>query len=327
MLPLGCMRALALAAALVPLLALPACGDGGDDDPEEAHVLDGADESAGDGKADGPAPPGTTIPLVLATAAVPGTVDRPNAVVYVPHGYRADQPVDVVVFLHGWWNCARNVLRPRGGTCGGGAVRTAYDLAGQLERSGKNAILLVPELAYERASSAPGRLAEPGVFAAMLDEALAALGPVVGGQGLGALGQVIVASHSGGYLAAAGLVRGGGVPVRELWLLDSLYGQAEAFDGWVRAEGAAPFAAAPRAQRLAVVYTAGGGTLDESQAMAARARAWVPAAARLDDRTGATLDDAALDRGLLFKRSWLSHDGVPRYYVGRLLQTSQLADR
>jgi hypothetical protein len=44
----------------------------------------------------------------------------------------------------------------------------------------------------------------------------------------------------------------------------------------------------------------------------------------LDDRTTSTLTPAQYDRGLLFKRSGLSHDDVPRYYFRKLLETSSL---
>jgi hypothetical protein len=319
------MRSLLLLAALAPLAGLAACA--APDDGDEAHVLDNAADSFTDGKADGTPLPGTTIPLMLTTAAVPGSPGHPNAVVYVPSGYRGDQPLDVIFYLHGWWNCASNVLRSSNGACGGGALRNAYGLAAQLERSGKHAVLVVPELAYEQPSSAPGALATPGVFTAMMEEVLAtdAITAAIGPHTIADLDQLIVASHSGGYVTASHLLSGGGLDVREVWLLDSLYGETAAFDAWVQAEHAAPFAAHDK--RLAIIYTGAGGTLANSQAMATRARGWLPSAAILDDRTGATLDDAAFAHGLVFKRSGLTHDNVPRYYFGRLLVTSALPAR
>ena len=77
-------------------------------------------------------------------------------------------------------------------------------------------------------------------------------------------------------------------------------------------------------KRFADVYTSGGGTLANSQAMATRAQqlAWVPAAQLLDDRTTATLTDADYAHELIFKLSGLTHDGVPAYYFGKLVGTS-----
>ena len=116
-----------------------------------------------------PLPPATsaeTARLEIAHGAVAATPIRPNVVVYLPRSFDRSALLDVVVFLHGWWNCADNVLRPSDGACGvGRAPRNAYDLAAQLEDSRRNAILIVPELAFDQASSDPGeraRLAEPG---------------------------------------------------------------------------------------------------------------------------------------------------------------------
>src|SRR4029453_18441601 len=50
---------------------------------DEAHVLD---DTLDDTRSDAP-PRGEILPLVLDHAAVVGTADRPNAVVYVPDGY------------------------------------------------------------------------------------------------------------------------------------------------------------------------------------------------------------------------------------------------
>jgi hypothetical protein len=70
-----------------------------------------------------------------------------------------------------------------------------------------------------------------------------------------------------------------------------------------------------------------GGTLANSQAMADRAATWVPASELVDDRTSSTWPDSTYAHGLLFKFSMLSHDGVPRYYFGKLVSTSSLPAR
>jgi len=288
------------------VLALAACADDSDD---EAHVLDGQSSGNSDGKADGTLR-GETLRFALDHGAVMGTSDRPNAVVYVPDGYDASHP-EVVVFLHGFYNCAANVLRGANGTCGG-AVRNAYNLAGQLDAAGKHPLLVVPELAYDRASSDPGELATPGVFAAMVDDLFAAMGDRAGS--VGDVAHLVIASHSGGYRAAAAIVTTGGKRVDELWLLDSLYGETDAFDSFVQAGPA----------RFADVYTVYGGTLAASQAMIERAHDWVDASQILDDRGKRILSDADFAHELVWKLSGLSHDDVPRYYFGRLVATSVL---
>src|SRR6185295_19060439 len=105
---------------------------------------------------------------------------------------------------------------------------------------------------------------------------------------------------SGGYQSAAGIAVRGGVPVSELYLLDSLYGNEDDFDGWVRADLPSLAGPAPR-RRFFDVYTDGGGTLRNSQDMADRACGWVGCdpATIVDDRTTATWADAVYAHGLL----------------------------
>jgi hypothetical protein len=291
------------AIVIICAMALGACSGGdGDDARDFDNSLDSQD---GDGGKDDSSL-GETVPLVLEHAAVAGTADRPNVVVYVPTGYDASHP-NVVVFLHGWNNCVSNVIRKRNSPCtNGGPARNAYDLAGQLERANKNALLVVPELAFDRESSEPFGFAEAGRFGEMLDETLAQLGSA-------APEHLVVASHSGGYRAAAAIASVGGRTVDEVWLLDSLYGELDAFDAYASGTG-----------RFASIYSLGGGTLANNQAMATRARDWVATAELLDDRTTRTLADADFAARLLYKRSALAHDDIPRYYTGRLLATSSL---
>src|SRR5262249_48344802 len=147
----GMLRARLVWGLLAPL-SLFACSN--DDPSDEAHVLDGQDFTGG--KADGAAatPPGEVVRLSLDYAAVPGTDEHPNMVVYIPTGLSTADGVNVIVYLHGHMNCADNVIQPKNGPCvAGHGAREAGNLANQLEASKKNAILLVPELALDAADS------------------------------------------------------------------------------------------------------------------------------------------------------------------------------
>jgi hypothetical protein len=135
---------------------------------------------------------------------------------------------------------------------------------------------------------------------------------------------VVVASHSGGYDAAAGILHAGQVPVREVWLFDSLYGFTTDFDDWVLSD---LIGIESVQRRFGSVYTLTGGTLTNSQDMADRAATWVDAGVVNDDRTTDTWASADYHHGLLFKRSALAHDDVPRYYFLQFLLTSTLNDR
>lgn len=303
-------------AYIVPVLSyMLASGCGS---PSEAETVDGAPAALAAGR---------TIPLWLEHGAFPSTPSHPSAIVYVPVGFDPTPPLDLVIHIHGFYNCVRNAIASTATACAAGEPpRAAYALASQLEASSKNALLLLPEVAYDRASADPGALGSDGGLRALLADALAQLGSV-GQFTVDDLGHVVVSSHSGGYRAAAGMAMRGGVAVDEVWLLDSLYGSTSDFDAWVQ-RGLSSLASAP-VRRFADVYTGSAGTLGNSQAMATRAAAWVAGepGVLVDDRTTGTWPLTTFEHGLLFKRSGLSHDGVPRYYFGKLLQSSGLRDK
>lgn len=314
------------------LLILAACG-GGEDLPVETEDADlgspvadlGAADAAVEG--DGGALAGTYL-LRLDAGAFPPSTEHPSALVVVPPGFDPTPPLAVVVYIHGFNNCVENIVRTKGQSCDpkrGTPVRSAFSLAEQLQVSGRNAILLCPEVAFDQSSADPGNLGKAGGFQSLLGEALRGLPAPLGQLTLREVGDVVLASHSGGYQVAGAIAARGGIPIREVYLLDSLYGSTTEFDGWVTADPGSFSGAAPR-RRFADVYTETGGTLARSQAMADRARGWVSAdpSVLVDDRTTSTWPDATYRHGLLFKLSELSHDGVVRYYFSRLLASSAL---
>ena len=310
------MRSPGTSCAFVVALGLGAgCGDGGGDDMAMPDAM-----------TDDPCVPGATYPLSLAAGAFPPSPDHPNAIVHVPDGFDRTRPVDVVVYIHGFNNCITNILGDTDSACTpGGSPRIATGLAAQLEVSGRNALLVLPEVAFDDATSDPGALGDDGGFRAFLDEALAAVPPPLGPIAPAEVGHVMVASHSGGYLAVALMITIGGVYVDEVWLFDSLYGATASFDVWVE-QDLASFAGS---RRFATFYTSTGGTQANNEAMATRAAAWVAAdpSVLVDDRTTDTWADETYRHGLLFKHSALTHDGVPQYYFERVLATSLLAPR
>jgi len=266
-----------------------------------------------------------TVPLAIEAGAFPPSPSYPNVIVYVPQGFEATAPIDLVVHVHGFDNCITNVLGDSNEPCSpGGAVRNAYHLASQLEASARNALLVLPEVAFDEASGDPGRLGTTNGFRALLDETLASLPAPLGPLGLSSIGKVIVSVHSGGYRAVAAMITIGGVHVDEVWLFDALYGNTLSYDQWVMLDLAS---FTTRVRRFADVYTDTGGTETNSQAMANRVAMWVDPSVLVDDRTTTTWPDTTYAHGLLFKRSALSHDDVPRYYFEHMLATSQLAAR
>ena len=302
---------------IVVAVGLVACGDAPATAPDAAGDAAPADAGA-------TCLPSATIPLAIDHGAFPATTDHPNVLVYVPARFALDAaaPIDLVVYIHGFSNCVTNVLGDTDTACTtGGAARSSYGLATQFEAADRNAILILPEVAYDQAAGDPGALGTTDGFHALLVDTLAHLPPPLGPLDPSRIGRVVVASHSGGYVAVSAMATIGNVPTRELWLFDSLYGEEARFDAYVQ-DDLASFVAPDR--RFAIVYTDGGGTLANSQAMADRAATWTAGepAVLVDDRTTSTWTDDIYRHGLLFKHSALSHDGVPRYYVEHMLATS-----
>ena len=312
-----------------------------------------------------PPPANNTARSVLLTLAHQGFSGdgRPGALVYVPTTFDATaRALSLVVFVHGFHNCAANCALPEASGCncsigGGRGSNQAYGLIDSFEAAAAagaggagapvaQSLLVAVEVAYDEASSDPGNWTEPGMFAAFVADVLAApaLAPLVGApRALADVGRVRVFSHSGGYAVAAALAspsaNGNLSAVREVVLLDSLYGSEPDFDAIVQtavaagaAGGGGPGSLGPGAAqaRFLSVYTDGGGTEANNRAMAARAAGWLRAANEssalllFDDEAGASLPAAAVaGTPLVFKRSNLTHDDTCRRFFALFLAGEQ----
>src|SRR5438874_12983120 len=143
-------------------LALAACGDDAAVGPDAG--VDGA------GSAQSICLDRATYPMSIQAGAFPPSPDHPNVIVYVPQGFDASLPIDLVVFVHGFNNCITDVLGDTNISCTpGGAIRNAYQLATQLEASGKNALLVLPEVACDQATGPAGKVSNPRRFRALLE--------------------------------------------------------------------------------------------------------------------------------------------------------------
>ena len=323
---------------IVILFIATIAGCAGDVTPGDPTPDPGTEDSRSDaagtrvdaGPTTGTTDGGTTNPdvqtgtffLTLDHGAFPPTTAHPSALVYVPVGFDPTPPLGLVVYIHGWYNCVANTVLEEWTPCSdGGEARSPAGMARQLEASGRNAILLAPEVAYDQASGNPGTLGNSDGFRALVAEVLEEMTPAIGAFTVDDVGRVVLLSHSGAYTAAASIATRGGIPVDELFLLDSLYGQTAAFDAWVTSD--LPGIAA-ELRRFGDLYTTGGGTLANSQAMADRASDWVSPGVLFDDRSTAPLGDEAYHHGLFFKLTDVSHADVPFVYAEPILATSGL---
>lgn len=267
----------------------------------------------------------------LRHAAFPDS-GHPDALVYVPT--RIDPTrLGVVMYLHGFDNCIENVAAPAPGVHD--PPHPTADLITQIEESGKNAILFLPETRYHEQSRDPGALGEAGGLRRLLDEVLlrvaadhaplAALQSIAAGPSA-AIVRTVLAAHSGSYRAAACMVRDGGVDIQELFLLDALYKDTELYDDILTSIVASLSTGAAR--RFVNLYRAGG-TAAHSLLQVEHLRRQLAAqglAADLlhaDDEESEPADEQ-LSHPLLVKRVPTAHSDFGRTYVGRLLRTGGL---
>jgi hypothetical protein len=143
--------------------------------------------------------------------------------IYVPAKFRDGASIDAIVHFHGWNNHVAEVFR-------------RYQLREQLEGSGKNAILIVPQGPKDAPDSNDGKLElDQGGLARLLADVLAYL-KTQSVTTASAIGKVVLTAHSGGYGGAGGaLTRGGVGTITDVILFDSAYGYFDAFADWANA--------------------------------------------------------------------------------------------
>ncbi len=264
-------------------------------------------------------------------------VEEPSTGVFVPENYRAGDAIDLVVFLRGY-----DVKRPKAATSVGEywnspkhPVLKSFPLREEVNKSGKNVILVVPALGP---FAEAGKLLEDGGMQAFLGRVVDGLvrsGPHAGRAKRPAIRHLILAAHSGG---GAPLRRIAGVlgddaafkdRVKECWGFDSLYGvkakDAEFWAGWARGHPGA---------RVTMFY------LFTERAVGQDPKRPVSRSNPLDHRvpTGTTsqaleLERLAKERKLGnvrvvrgSKETTLNHNDVPRTHLANLLKAARYLD-
>jgi hypothetical protein len=198
---------------------------------------------------------GTTFWLGLDRAPFPAQgspYHDDTVIVFVPAHFRFwdEEGISVLVHFHGHNTTADRALK-------------THELREQLADSQQNALLVVPQLAVMAADSSCGKLDAPGGLARLLSEVVTATAReghiTLGDTGFpedAAIGTVCVSAHSGGYHAAASVLRAGDVDIREVYLFDALYAEADTFRDWVMERRGELF----RHRHKLVSYFTGGAT-------------------------------------------------------------------
>ncbi len=229
-----------------------------------------------------------------------------SVMMFVPKDFKAAKTLDVVVYLHGWNN----------------SIDTAtaqFRITEQFAESRKNAVLIFPEGPRFAPDSFGGKLEDSCGLQRLLAETVETLHRTKNIKVR--LGNVILAGHSGAYRAISYMLLRGGVPVREVWLFDALYGQTEKFAHWLEIDCKRLHG------RFVNIYTDGGGTKAETEKLMEDLSAWkLPFCAREEQ----SLTQQNLKRSsVLFIHTDLSHNDViaRRAQFRQYLETSCLRGR
>lgn len=222
--------------------------------------------------------------------------------IFIPKNFRVTDKVDFLVHFHGWRHTVSGTLEQ-------------YKLIDQFAASGKNAILVVPQGAYNVPDSYDGKLEDRNGFKRFMADVIA----TVKSNGDLAdtnfeLGNIILSSHSGGYEAVSSILARGGLSdhIREVWLFDSLYAGTEHFVAWQKAQDG----------RFVDMYTDHGGTEYETGDLMASYKTNGVSFFFSED-TNATPQDLQTNK-LVFLHTDMAHDDTPvkRHSFQEFLETS-----
>jgi len=275
----------------------------------------------------------------MKTQAFPDSAE-PGALVYVPSSYNVSsglEPLNFAVYVHGFHNCISNCVLPAGQgiNCSvGQPVRMSYSLIKQIEAARIPALLLLPEVEYDLASSNPGQFGQQDGWYNFISELLVLLvaDKIIpeSMSSVSSIHRMAVFSHSGAYDVTASIASIGGISqVREIVLLDSLYADFDQFNSWIADNAnSQSFGTSSAMQYIwGNVYTDHGGTYDNSLEQANVTLSTLLA----DNESSLLLFDNTYDTlpasdyttyPIIFKRSELAHDSVPVYYFQQFIQAS-----
>jgi len=139
--------------------------------------------------------------------------------VFVPKNFKPTKNVNFVVHFHGHNNHVEKVFED-------------YDLARQMQMSGLNAVLLVPQGPRDVPDSTDGKLQyDKGSLTALLNESIAFLEKEGRISSKSTLGHVALTAHSGGYLVTTYILDRKELAdkITDVILFDSTYGGLPAF--------------------------------------------------------------------------------------------------
>jgi hypothetical protein len=168
-----------------------------------------------------------------------------SVLIIIPSQLKVKKHVDVIFWFHGWRN---NI----------DTAAAYFELVKQFMTSHRNAILILPETTKDAPDSYGGKLEQKDIFKNLLNDVLDKLKKemVIGKRT--AVGNVVLAGHSGAFRVMAHILQNGGVEVKQTILFDALYSQVDKFTNWIQAD---------ESHEFINIYTDNGGTDEVSRKM------------------------------------------------------------
>jgi len=243
------------------------------------------------------------------------TPGAPSVVVHAPPDFDATEPLDLVVFVHGWRGCARQLAQAGEVSCSSrGRPLPGWDLAGRFDEAQVNALFIVPQLAFLRRSGSAGAFTQEGRFAAFLEEMLGAIRDRIGPPStLARVRSITILAHSAGYETTLALLSRGGVAnkIRSIVLFDALYRGHLRFADWV-AEPATP------ERRLISLHGRQGRTVSQSLMLAARLRDGL--GDELSVHAEGSLSTLIQSHRVVVAHAGVPHGDVPAHHMAEVLR-------
>lgn len=234
----------------------------------------------------------------VATAALPraphpSPLDyHANVLMALPPDFRQEaRTVDVMIALHGHGGILADTV-------------PAHQYLEQARYAHRNAILIVPQGAYNCSCDDFGQLRQQGGVKKLIDEVMIALS-AAGALRHPVLGKVVISSHSGAYFSLADMTTKSGVPggLAGVILMDSLYGSVSAYQAYANSQ----------AGRFVSNFMgiSGSGPSDNSHALATTLR---NAGLSVVDMTDRPLPEVLVANDNVFHDTIAVHGEVPQHH-------------
>jgi hypothetical protein len=143
-----------------------------------------------------------------------------SVLLIIPRHLEKTQKIDLVFWFHGWRN---NI----------DTAAEFYKLTKQFIASRRNAVLVLAETARDAPDSYGGKLEQPGMFKALVDDVMNELKKKGYVPFEAESANIVLAGHSGAFRVIAYVLQNGQVPVQEVFLFDALYSQLDKFLYWL----------------------------------------------------------------------------------------------